>query len=289
MKFLDVKTDFAFKKVFGSEQSAGILLNFLNAILYSDSTQQITSLNIVDPYNVPKLQGMKETCVDVKAKLNDGTQVIIEMQVLNHQGLEQRILLNAAHNYSTQLQSGDSYTLINPVVALTIVDFNMFKPVSLEVKPVPYLSRFRLLETQTLAKYNGDIELVFVELPKFKANEQALKTLQDQWVYFIQNADKLDTIPSEMSASNAFTQAFEIINEAGMSADELDMQRKRKDFITVQKDSLAQAVAKGEAKGKAEGIAEATLAMARSMKLENLPISMIAKLTNLSPADIAAL
>jgi len=33
MRFLDVKTDFAFKKVFGSEQSKEILLSFLNAML----------------------------------------------------------------------------------------------------------------------------------------------------------------------------------------------------------------------------------------------------------------
>ncbi|MCI5157907.1 MAG: transposase, partial [Candidatus Electrothrix sp. AUS1_2] len=31
MDFLDVKTDFAFKKVFGSEQSKAILIDFLNA------------------------------------------------------------------------------------------------------------------------------------------------------------------------------------------------------------------------------------------------------------------
>ena len=33
MQFLDVKTDFAFKKVFGSEQSKELLIDFLNAII----------------------------------------------------------------------------------------------------------------------------------------------------------------------------------------------------------------------------------------------------------------
>jgi len=41
---------------------------------------------------------------DVKARLADGRQVIIEMQVLNVAGFEQRILLNAAKSYSMQLQ-----------------------------------------------------------------------------------------------------------------------------------------------------------------------------------------
>ena len=37
MRFLDVKTDYAFKKVFGSEGSKGILLSFLNAALRNDA------------------------------------------------------------------------------------------------------------------------------------------------------------------------------------------------------------------------------------------------------------
>lgn len=33
MDFLDVKTDFAFKRVFGSEQSKEILIDSLNAVI----------------------------------------------------------------------------------------------------------------------------------------------------------------------------------------------------------------------------------------------------------------
>ncbi len=35
MRFISPKTDFAFKKIFGSEQSKDILISFLNAIIYS--------------------------------------------------------------------------------------------------------------------------------------------------------------------------------------------------------------------------------------------------------------
>ena len=41
MQFLDVKTDYAFKKVFGSEESKDILISFLNAIIYSESEVKI--------------------------------------------------------------------------------------------------------------------------------------------------------------------------------------------------------------------------------------------------------
>jgi len=37
MNFLDVKTDYAFKKVFGSIESKNILISFLNALVYENS------------------------------------------------------------------------------------------------------------------------------------------------------------------------------------------------------------------------------------------------------------
>ncbi|MCI5220024.1 MAG: Rpn family recombination-promoting nuclease/putative transposase [Candidatus Electrothrix sp. LOE2] len=125
MDFLDVKTDFAFKRVFGSEQSKAILIDFLNAVIdFGDAG--IIDLTIVDPYQVPLLKGMKDSYVDVKAVLSDYRKVIIEMQVLNVEGFEKRVLYNAAKLYSTRLKKSEKYATLKPVIALTITDFEMF-------------------------------------------------------------------------------------------------------------------------------------------------------------------
>jgi predicted transposase/invertase (TIGR01784 family) len=173
MKFLDVKTDFAFKKVFGSENSKDILISFLNAVIDFGNHCEIHDLTIVDPYNIPMLQGMKDTYVDVKAELNDGRRVIIEMQILNHEGFEKRVLYNAAKNYSIQLQKGDSYHLLNPVIALTLTDFILFD------NSPGLINTFKLIEKKQFIEYSDDIELIFIELPKFKkprTNLQPSKT-----------------------------------------------------------------------------------------------------------------
>lgn len=78
MRFLDVRTDFAFKKVFGSEQSKHVLISFLNALI-DFGEKQVVDLTIVDPYQIPLLKGMKDSYVDVKAVLSDQTKVIVEM------------------------------------------------------------------------------------------------------------------------------------------------------------------------------------------------------------------
>ncbi|MDD4929892.1 MAG: Rpn family recombination-promoting nuclease/putative transposase [Gallionella sp.] len=103
MRFLDVKTDYAFKRVFGSEGSKPVLTSFLNAVLDYQGKQAIVDLTIIDPYQIPMLQGMKDTCVDVKAVLANGKHVIIEMQVLSVPGFEKRILHNAATGHGIDI------------------------------------------------------------------------------------------------------------------------------------------------------------------------------------------
>ena len=63
---------------------------------------------------------------DVRARRQGGQHVIIEMQVLNIEGFEKRILYNAAKAYSTRLAQGEGYLALNPVIALTLVGFLLF-------------------------------------------------------------------------------------------------------------------------------------------------------------------
>ena len=241
MKFLDIKTDYAFKKVFGSENSKDILLSFLNSILDLD----IVDLIIEDPYNVPKLQGMKDTAVDIKATLNDSTKVIIEMQILNHDGFESRILYNTAKNYANQLDSGDKYHLLNPVIALTIVNFKMFEFEK-------YKSSFKLLEKDNFTKYKDDIELVFIELPKINKELHECETIEEKWLYFIKNARKLDLVPKDIDKN--LEKAFNIASTANMSKKEIELQEKREEFLFIQKNSIEKAKRDGEKQGLEEGI-----------------------------------
>ncbi len=240
MKFLDIKTDYAFKKVFGSENSKEILLSFLNSILELN----IVDLIIEDPYNVPKLQGMKDTAVDIKATLDDKTKVIIEMQILNHDGFESRILYNTAKNYANQLDAGDKYHLLNPVIALTIVNFKMF-----DYKK--YKSNFKLLEKENFTKYKDDIELVFIELPKMNKELNECENIEERWIYFIKNARKLDLVPKDIDEN--LSKAFNIASTANMSKKEIEIQEKREEFLFIQKNSIEKAKRDGLNQGKREG------------------------------------
>lgn len=204
MIFINPKTDFAFKKIFGSEQSRGILISFLNGILYAGDSI-IQDLTILDPYQAPKILGIKSSYLDVKARLSNDNWVIIEMQVLNVAGFEKRVLYNATKTYSAQLKTGDQYSVLNPVITLTITDFEMF------VEGDRPISQFILKEKNSLVDYPiSDLELVFVELPKFKTPLSDLETLTDKWIYFLQNAKDLSVVPETIGAVAEIQQAFDI-------------------------------------------------------------------------------
>lgn len=286
MKFLDVKTDFAFKKVFGSVTSKDILINFLNSIIDFDNARTIKDLIIVDPYSIPLLRGMKDTYVDVKAELDDGSQVIIEMQVLNHEGLEKRILYNAAKNYSIQLKKGDAYHLLNPVIALTITDFILFK------NNEELINNFKLIEKKQFIEYSDDIELIFIELPKYQKTEAELDTVQDKWLYFIKNAGSLDYIPKNLNQE--LEKAFNIANEANLSAEELELQHKKKDWIYIQKSSielatrtgLQQGLEQGLQQGLLQGESDAIIKMVLNAHKMGLAMQTISELTGLNEDKI---
>lgn len=293
MRFLDVKTDYAFKKVFGSIESKDILISFLNALIYDKSEIKIKDLDIVDPYNIPMIKGVKDTFVDVKAVLDNDTTVIIEMQVLNHKGFEKRVLYNAAKNYSIQLNKNEDYHLLNPVIALSIVDFTMFE------ENDNVINRFKLIEKETFINYNDDIELIFIELPKFKKSLQQLKDIKEQWIYFVKNAGSLEYIPQNLD--NHIKIALENINEANMSKEELEAQHKRKEFLSIQRLAILKAdedgfekglekgLEQGLEKGKELGKKEEKLEIARNLLKAGVGKDVVKATTNLSDEDIEGL
>ena len=243
MIFINPKTDFAFKKIFGSGQSHGILISFLNGILY-EGQSIIKDLTILDPYLSPRIRGVKDTYLDVRAILQSGETVIIEMQVLNVEGFEKRVLYNAAKAYSIQLDKGEQYTELSPVIALTITNFEMFPEID---RPI---SRFVLKEKECLIDYlSGDLQLVFLELPKFQVPLDELKSLTDKWIYFMKHAPDLSLVPQVMANITEIQQAFDIANRATLTREELDELEHQSFFIQDQQGAIVKALKQGIEQG----------------------------------------
>ena len=246
MRFINPKTDFAFKRIFGSSESKNILKSFLNALIY-EGKPVIEDLEIIDPALAAPIAGLKDTYLDVKAKINDGKTVIIEMQVLNVSAFAKRVIYNAAKTYATQLGKGEGYSKLKPVIALTITDFEMF-----EDDP-DVVSHFVFKQTKRLFDYpDPEIELFFVELPKFNKSLEELETLTDKWIYFMKNAPSLAVIPNQMQEISELKEAFTIANEANLSPTELEYLEKREMVIEDQRNAVRKGIEEGMEAGRLE-------------------------------------
>lgn len=286
MIFINPKTDFAFKKIFGSEQSRGILTSFLNGILYAGDSI-IQDLIILDPYQAPRILGIKSSYLDVKARLSNGNWVIIEMQVLNVEGFEKRVLYNATKTYSAQLNKGDGYEILSPVIALTITDFEMFDDID---RPISW---FVLKEKESSVEYPiSDLELVFVELPKFKVPLDSLETLTDKWIYFLQNAKDLSAVLDSIGSVAEIRQAFDIANQAGLTREELDLIERQLMYIQDQRGALTYATRVAREQGLEQGLEQGRQDMQRSIAqnlLQTLNNAAINKITGLTLDEIRLL
>ncbi len=263
MQFIDVTTDFAFKKVFGSQQSKDILISFLNALLdFGD--HPIVNLTIVDPYQAPLVATLKNTYVDIKAYLDNGTQVIIEMQVLNHSAFDKRVLSNVAKAYVAQLEKGEEYSELNPAIGLTFTDFVMFSQPELKSQVI---TDFIFLERHHKVPYPEEMRLVFVELPKFEKTLRQLKGMADKWIYFVKNVGHLKSIPKTLANDKEICQALSIANTATLTPEELEVQQKKLRWLSDQKTNLVRAEQAERENAKAQKAAQE--ALDKALKAEN--------------------
>ncbi len=275
MIFINPKTDYAFKKIFGSSESKDILMSFLNALIY-DGNPTIEDLEILNLNLPPKAEGLKDSYMDVKVKLQDETLVIIEIQVLNIQCFGKRVFYNAANTYGFQLQGSQAYRLLEPVITLTITDFEMFP------ENEKFISRFVLKEVNKNFTYpENDLDLVFVELPKFTKQEHELETLADKWIYFMKNARSLTSVPENMDSIPEIHKAFDMANQVNLSSEEVDDLNRIEQSIHDQQ----VAITKAFQEGIEEGMQLETIAIAQKL-LSQLDNATISQVTGLSIEEV---
>jgi predicted transposase/invertase (TIGR01784 family) len=248
--FADPKTDFAFKRIFGSEEHKDVLIAFLNDMLGLDEGHRITAVELLSPEQRPTVAELKLSIVDVQCRDVRGVTYVVEMQVLQVEGFEKRVVYNVAKAYVNQIARGDLYPDLNDVVGITICDFELW-PDQGERK-IPMLSRWRMTEQETGARELGQIQLVFLELPKYDAS-QPPRTVIEKWAYFFREADNLTVVP-EVLAEHPFIDALEAARTAGFTVAEWDAYIRAGIAIQNERGALTFAERRGKEQGLRHGV-----------------------------------
>ena len=260
--FADPKTDFAFKKIFGTEEHKPLLIALLNGLLELDEAHRVVEVELLSSEQRPAVQGLKNSIVDVKCVDARGTRYVVEMQVLNVEGFEKRVVYNVAKAYTSQLEAGQPYPELNDVVGVTICDFELWPRV--EALRVPMLSRWRMQEQHGGTVGLGQLQFVFLELPKYDSSRPP-RTAVEKWAYFFREAPNLQVVP-EVLAERPFRDALDAARAAGLSGGEWEAYLRAGMAIQDERGALSLARKEGKQEGKQEGLQEGQQDGLRAMR-----------------------
>jgi len=276
MKFIDPRIDFAFKKIFGSEDTKDILISFLESLMGLEGDKRIRQVTLPDPYLLPKIKGLKTTILDVRCTDHRGVSYIVEMQIANVRGFLKRIQYNASKMYVSQIASGTDYPKLNQVIAVTITDFTLFSAKEIS----HWLSCHETVEKETRKNYLSDIMYYFIELPKFGKEADELETVLERWVWFLKKAGELEDIPENFQ-DQPFSHAFEKALVVNMDREEFELYEKAGMALTDAKGAIELA--------REEGRWEEKEATARNLLRMEMSTDQISQVTGLSAAEVDAL
>ena len=290
MKFISPQNDFAFKRIFGDEQHKEVLISFLNSVLDLSGERAVVEVQIVDPYQVPRLKQFKETILDIKATCQSGRQFIVEMQVEHQHHFYKRALYYSSKAYTEQLHIGVDFTELKPVYFIGVLNFEA-------IPGSRYLSRHIILDEETQEQHIRDFEFCFIELPKFTKHESELQSVVDKWIFFLKNLGTKDGDDKDFSRIFAsdppLLRALDIALYHSLSEDELYVYEGRERRRLIEAETTRTAVRKAEIKalkeGEEIGIQKGLQIAAKALAKNGFSVDAIAAELQINPVKVQKL
>ena len=279
---LNPKVDFAFKKLFGSEENKEILISFINSIISEEN--QIKSLELKNPYNISNYRKGKMTILDINAVDENGTWYDIEMQIAEQGYYDKRALYYWSKVYSDQIESGDDFELLRKTIGINILDFNY-------LIEEDFHNIYKIYNEKTKGDFSDLFEMHFIELNKFKKDYKDVKTALDKWVSFLNRAYEIDKnkIPKELEDNENIKKAIEKLDIMYLDKEEREIYENdlkalrihKAEIKTAEEKGIQKGMQKGMQKGIEEGEKKKALEIAKKLLdvLDNATISVKTGLT----------
>ena len=157
IKLLNIKTDYVFKRVFGHIGNEDITKNFLSCIL----RQEVSNIELEKNTILEKdLIDDKIGILDIKAEINNNTNVDIEMQIIDKKNSAQRILFYCAKLFIKSLKSGKNYNSLKKSISILIADYELDI-----LKEIPqYITKWNFREEDYSKIVLTDIMEIYINL-----------------------------------------------------------------------------------------------------------------------------
>ena len=278
LELLPLTDDYIFKRVFAYKGNESVLKDFLEALLKTE----IKGIKITNPEIVPYEKGEKRGLLDIKAEINDGTILDIEMQMENERNTEERATEYIGKMISEQLQVGDNYKTLKKSIVIFIANYNFLKRNSYhnigrmkfeETLEDEYVNMGYEKEEKIASKY---IEFHYIELPKFKKRSPLKFTKLDQWMcIFTQNKEGI------MLAEKENKEIKRAINTLDFLSKDPKERERHNSIVMAEYNRLV-----SQQNFFEDGKKEEKIQIAKKLLKMNMPISQIIEATELTEEEI---
>ena len=282
LELLPLTDDYIFKRVFAYKGNESVLKDFLEALLKIE----IKGIKITNPEIIPYEKGEKRGLLDIKAEINDGTMLDVEMQMKNERNTEERATEYMGKMISEQLQVGEDYQNLKKSIVIFITNYNFLKRNSYHSvgrmkfdKTIEdeYVNMGYDKEDEIASKY---IEVHYIELPKFKKKELSKFTKLDQWMcIFTQNKEGIMLAEKENKEIKRAINTLDFLSKD-------PKERERHNSIVMAEYNRLVSQQNFFEDGKDEGKKEEKIQIAKKLLKMNIPISQIIEATELTEEEI---
>ena len=282
LELLPLTDDYIFKRVFAYKGNESVLKDFLEALLKIE----IKGIKITNPEIIPYEKGEKRGLLDIKAEINDGTMLDVEMQMKNERNTEERATEYMGKMISEQLQVGEDYQNLKKSIVIFITNYNFLKRNSYhsvgrmkfdKTLEDEYVNMGYDEEDEVASKY---IEVHYIELPKFKKKELSKFTKLDQWMcIFTQNKEGIMLAEKENKEIKRAINTLDFLSKD-------PKERERHNSIVMAEYNRLVSQQNFFEDGKDEGKKEEKIQIAKKLLKMNIPISQIIEATELTEEEI---
>ena len=247
-KYVNVFTDFGFKKLFGEKPSKPLLLDFLNELLIEQEgpIKNITYLNTEHLGSSPL---DRRAIFDIYCENEKGEKFIVELQKAKQSYFKDRTLFYATFPIQEQAKQNDWDFKLKAVYTVAILDF-VFEEDKADIHKYRY--DVKLTDIETCKVFYDKLTFIYLELPKFKKKIDELSTNFEKWLFVLKNLHKLNKIPDQLKEER-FEKLFAIAEVAHFTREELKSYEDSKKFYRDIKNSMDTAFEEGKVEGKVEG------------------------------------
>lgn len=275
-RYINPKTDFAFKHFFGKEPHKDLLISFLNGVFKGRKV-------IIDlVYNSTELKGSqsndRKTIFDLYCTGKDGDMFIVEMQQAKQEFFKDRMIYytsNLIYHQGKPTSSKWNYELPE-IYLIAIMDFSFDN-----THPNQYEHDVRLIDINSNTQFYNKLGYIFIEMPKFKKKETELETGEDAWLFSLRHMGTLTEIPVSLREKEEFVKLFNIAEVSNLNPDEMAAYEAS---LKIARDNYGH-----DETVRKEARHERDLEIAAELKREGMAIDKISKITKLTVKEIESL